>query len=105
MRTFVTLIAFVFALSACSKDAAAPAEEVAPVEAAAEAAAEEATPAATEEAAAEAEADAHAGHAHACECGKGKDGGTAWCDGCGVGFINGEKTADKAKVDAALAAN
>ena len=52
-----------------------------------------------------AEGQAH-GHGHekaACGCTVGKAGGTAWCDGCNVGYINGEKTKDKSAYDAATA--
>ncbi|GEM_PF-6966724 len=54
------------------------------------------------------------GHSHAdgeahthdaeCSCSKGKGGGTIWCDSCNMGYIKGEKTDDKKKVDEALAA-
>jgi hypothetical protein len=54
--------------------------------------------------------DGHA-HAHgdgdapavACACTKGKEGETVWCESCKVGYINKEKTEDKAAVDKALA--
>ncbi len=36
-----------------------------------------------------------------CTCGAGKAGGTTWCEKCGVGYIKGEKSKDKAAVDGA----
>ena len=33
--------------------------------------------------------------AKACSCGAGKAGGTTWCAACGVGYVNGKKTACK----------
>ncbi|MBR58309.1 MAG: hypothetical protein CMH54_09840 [Myxococcales bacterium] len=50
----------------------------------------------------------HHGHDHgapkaACTCGAGKAGGTVWCGKCGVGYIKGEKTKEKAAVAKALA--
>ncbi len=52
----------------------------------------EAKPAAAETA----KADDHAGHGHAkgevCNCAKGKDGGTVWCEKCAKGFIGGKAT-------------
>jgi hypothetical protein len=59
--------------------------------------ADEKAPAAT----AEAKADDRK-HGAACTCKAGKDGGTVWCQGCGVGYIKGEKSTDKAAVSAAL---
>ncbi|MGB1699282.1 MAG: hypothetical protein ACPHRO_04960 [Nannocystaceae bacterium] len=50
-------------------------------------------------------ADEHAHKDGPCLCPKGKAGETVWCDSCGVGYIAGEKVTDKAKVQAALAAN
>ncbi len=109
------LCAFVFALTfGCSKaDAPKPDAAAKPADAAAPAADKKADgdkKAAPTEAKADAKADAHAahdGHDHkdgACACSKGKAGETVWCDGCGVGYIAGEKITDKAKVEAALAA-
>ena len=46
---------------------------------------------------------AHGDEAGACSCSKGKAGGTAWCEKCGVGYIEGEKTTDKEAFDAATA--
>jgi len=37
-----------------------------------------------------------------CACAALKDG-TGWCEHCDSGFVNGEKTKDKAAVDSALA--
>ena len=37
-----------------------------------------------------------------CACAALKDG-TGWCEHCNSGFVNGEKTKDKAAVDSALA--
>ena len=73
---------------------AAPAAAEKPAE---EAKADENAPAA----AAEAKADDQK-HGAACTCKAGKDGGTVWCHGCGVGYIKGEKSTDKAAVSAAL---
>ena len=55
------------------------------------------------EAAETAEAAPADGHEHAtgCSCPEGKAGGTTWCEDCGVGYIGGEKTTDKAAYDAA----
>jgi len=39
---------------------------------------------------------------HACACAKGKEGGTVWCDKCGVGYIDGKKATDKGAVEKAL---
>jgi hypothetical protein len=53
---------------------------------------------------AKADCDCH-GHDHeksACSCAAGKAGGTVWCDHCGSGYIKGEKSKDKAAVEAAL---
>ncbi len=44
-----------------------------------------------------------ADHDHECTCSKGKEGATVWCESCNVGYIDGEKNADKAKVDEAIA--
>jgi len=41
-------------------------------------------------------------HAAACTCSVGKKGGTVWCEKCGSGYVKGEKSKDKAAVDAAL---
>ena len=47
----------------------------------------------------------HGKAGHDCSaCSRGKDGGTAWCDGCGKGYVKGEPTDDKAAVEAAMAA-
>ena len=40
----------------------------------------------------------------ACSCPAIKDG-TGWCDHCSSGYVDGEKTQDKAKVDAAVTNN
>jgi hypothetical protein len=55
--------------------------------------------------------DGDGGHAHdkgdkgdkECSCSKGKDGGTVWCESCNMGYIDGEKSNDKAKVEEAIA--
>ena len=100
MRTLLTiaLAGLLFTITGCAKttsDAAAadeaPAAEAAP-------AAEEAAPAA-EEAAPAADETAHADGA-ACSCGKGKAGESAWCDSCGVGYVDGAKVACKGCYDA-----
>lgn len=39
-----------------------------------------------------------------CSCSAIKDG-TGWCDHCSSGYVDGEKTQDKAKVDAAVTNN
>lgn len=44
----------------------------------------------------------HDGHDAACSCDQGKESGTVWCEKCGMGYINGEMSHDKAAVDAAL---
>ena len=109
-----TAPAAVEAAAAKAADAATEAAEAATAAAgdAAEAAgdaAEEAGDAAEEagDAAHEAHAAIEGAHAHAdgtaCTCAEGKAGGTLWCDACDAGYIAGEKTTDKAAVDAALA--
>jgi len=75
--------------------AAAPTAAEQPAE---EAKADEKAPEATAEA--KADEQKHAPGA-TCSCSAGKAGGTTWCGGCGVGYIKGEKTKDKAAVDAA----
>ena len=48
------------------------------------------------------------GHGHGdaatCTCATGTGGGTVWCDHCSVGYINGEKNADKEAVMTAMTA-
>ena len=47
----------------------------------------------------------HGEAGHDCgACSRGKDGGTAWCDGCDKGYVKGVETSDKTSVEAALAA-
>jgi hypothetical protein len=46
--------------------------------------------------------DCDCANKHACACAKGKEGGTVWCDKCGVGYIDGKKATDRAAVDKAL---
>ena len=49
------------------------------------------------------------GHAHeeadSCNCAEGREGGTAWCDSCGVGYIDGDRTTDRAAYDTAAPAD
>ena len=101
MRTLLTiaLAGLLFTITGCAKttsDAAAadeaPAAEAAPAAETAPAA-EEAAPAAA------GDETAHADGA-ACACGKGKAGESAWCDSCGVGYVDGAKVACKGCFDA-----
>jgi hypothetical protein len=111
MRNLIFIISTLILAVACIKsvDVSTPVSNPADPEAvealqqmvdaaAEEAAAEEAAPADHSVHAEHAEGAEHAdGHEHAaaCTCPDGKAGNTIWCDNCGVGYIDGEKTTDK----------
>ena len=93
----IAIIAILAIATACGGNEAAPAATEAPAAAPAHAATVEKTAAATDEA-------AHDAHDASCTCTEGKEGGTMWCDKCGMGYIKGEMSHDKAAVDAAIGA-
>ena len=49
--------------------------------------------------------DAPTEEKHECVCSKAADGGTGWCEGCKVGYIDGEKAKCKSCYDGKTGTN